>query len=125
MHNWLNQELHVGDLVYRGARNGNSSSFKIGKIVKITPSGIRVNWVLEPGAVWTGGGMFKVPRTINSYGSPDADSLVKIDHMQIEFAKLLKIADEIDSIVRDARTKKIQVPAFKIQDLFKHYDYGG
>ena len=48
--NWLGQELTVGSKVYRGARDGNTSSFKVGVVTKLAP--FTVNWLFEPG--WEG-----------------------------------------------------------------------
>lgn len=35
MINWLGQELHPGDFVYRGAREGNGSEFRLGDVVSV------------------------------------------------------------------------------------------
>ena len=49
MINWLGQEIKVGDIVYRGARDGDSSSFKIGTVIKVYPDKqkARVEWSVE------------------------------------------------------------------------------
>lgn len=49
MHNWLGQEINVGDYVYRGARDGNSSTFKIGRVVDERNDKVRVHWLFEDG----------------------------------------------------------------------------
>lgn len=33
--NWAGQEIRVGDVVWRGARDGNMSSFRVGRVVAI------------------------------------------------------------------------------------------
>src|SRR6478735_6675436 len=79
--NWLGQTLEVGDWVYRGARDGNSSSFKIGVITKIDEgrNKVRVNWLYEPLTLWdVDKNMVDAVRKMNSAGSPDVDSLVRI-----------------------------------------------
>ncbi|AOZ63721.1 hypothetical protein SEA_WEASELS2_136 [Rhodococcus phage Weasels2] len=49
MINWLGQEIKVGDIVYRGARDGDSSSFKLGTVIKVNPEKetARVEWNVE------------------------------------------------------------------------------
>jgi hypothetical protein len=70
--NWLGQELRVGDWVYRGARRGNFSSFKIGIITKIDNTIVTVNWRAEPG----GGGGWK---PLDSTSRSDYNTLVRLD----------------------------------------------
>jgi hypothetical protein len=47
--NWLGQDIEVGSYVYRGAREGNSSSFKVGKVTKVNPQKqkVTVAWGAE------------------------------------------------------------------------------
>ncbi len=54
MKNWLDQEIAVDDIVYRGARDGNSSSFKIGKVVKLSADKgtARVEWIMDQHVAW-------------------------------------------------------------------------
>jgi len=51
MQNWLGQEITVGDIVYRGAREGDGSSFKVGEVIKVDPAKrtARVAWKLGQG----------------------------------------------------------------------------
>lgn len=37
--NWLGQEIRVGSWVYRGGRDGNTSSFKVGQVTKLHDNG--------------------------------------------------------------------------------------
>ena len=78
--NWAGQKLAEDDVVWRGAREGNGSSFKIGRIVSFSEgySKARVHWLWEQ---WWDG-----PHQIDSYGSPTVHSLVKIDPESIELA---------------------------------------
>lgn len=88
--NWLGQEIRVGSRVYRGAREGNSSSFKVGVVEKITESEkygfsstyrARVNWRFAPG-LWFRGHGYQSEEVVyrqNTYGSPDLNTLVLID----------------------------------------------
>ena len=68
--NWLGQELTVGSKVYRGARDGNTSSFKVGVVTKLEP--FTVNWLFEPG--WKG---LAISRS--STGRPSPGTVVLVD----------------------------------------------
>ena len=49
MKNWLGQDIVEGTLVYRGARHGDSSSFRVGRVVgERNNNKVRVTWLLEP-----------------------------------------------------------------------------
>ena len=49
MKNWLGQDIVAGTLVYRGARQGDSSSFRVGRVVdERNNNKVRVTWLLEP-----------------------------------------------------------------------------
>jgi len=84
--NWLGQEIEVGSLVYRGARDGNTSSFKVGRVISI-PEGKspRVEWLIEPG--WHKDSRFRKSGwgSKTSYGSPSIDTLVLIDPATFDF----------------------------------------
>jgi hypothetical protein len=83
--NWLGQTLEVGSYVYRGARDGNTSTFKLGIITKMTPvknGKARVKWIATYGSYrkpkmddpWhRESGAIEIK---DSSGSPDLDSLV-------------------------------------------------
>jgi hypothetical protein len=45
--NWLGQNIEVGSYVYRGARAGNTSSYKIGRVTKIKGDKVTVKWGAE------------------------------------------------------------------------------
>lgn len=47
--NWLGQDITAGDFVYRGAREGNSSSFKVGRVVRVNTASdkVTVEWAAE------------------------------------------------------------------------------
>lgn len=107
MRNWLGQELGVGDVVYRGARDGNSSTFKVGTIIYIKDEKApRVKWRYEDGGVWFNIAPddpeslrprkhFNVssPRVIkDSQGSPTRDSLVRIDRSVLVYLDIRSTA---------------------------------
>ena len=54
MINWLGQMLEVGDAVYRGAREGNGSTYKVGFVSKLNEDTqkVTVTWLYEPGNKW-------------------------------------------------------------------------
>lgn len=87
--NWLGQDIEVGSYVYRGAREGNTSTFKIGIVSKIDPvkNSVRVAWHVEsPWSdqtdVYMSGNHFVLPfpryRQLTTSGTPSIDSLVVI-----------------------------------------------
>lgn len=78
----MGQPITVGDYVFRGARDGNSSSFKFGVVEKTTSNSIGVNWLYRPGGFWcdhpTRGriSFSGLPNKISSFGTvKDASSL--------------------------------------------------
>lgn len=86
--NWLGQEIKKGTPVYRGARDGNSSSFKVGVVkavyVKEEHGGslhftAKVEWAFEPGVRWDINKYENYVRRIASVGYPSIDSIVVID----------------------------------------------
>ncbi|QFG09445.1 hypothetical protein I5H08_gp042 [Mycobacterium phage Yuna] len=69
---WAGQQIEPGAVVWRGARDGNTSTFKIGRVLACDGGKARVQWVAEQG--WGGDA-----RLLNSKGSPSIDSLALID----------------------------------------------
>lgn len=90
MINWLGQEIAPGKAVYRGARNGNSSSFKIGRVESVKGEKVRVHWLCEQGTRWhpdRNGRMQRIEAVAHqqdSHGTPSADSLVVIEDSVLE-----------------------------------------
>ena len=75
--NWVGQPVEVGTIVGRGARDGNTSSFKVGVVTKAQANERpTVHWMYEEG--WNG------RREISSNGSPSASSLFVIDVPSID-----------------------------------------
>ena len=51
--NFMGQNINPGDYVFRGAREGNSSSFKMGRVEDVKPDGsVRVHWMVCPGGFY-------------------------------------------------------------------------
>ena len=94
MQNWMLQEIEVGTKVWRGAREGNTSGFKVGEVISFGKSGgPRVRWTLSPGVViqrksgsaWE---EFEVPWPIDTQGSPSVDSLVVVSESDYTRARV-------------------------------------
>lgn len=83
--NWAGQEITVGDIVWRGARDGNTSSFKIGQVVALNAekNTAKVRWFAEPGVKWVDGKLIDIIVTKNSTGSPSINTLALIDEMDL------------------------------------------
>ena len=100
MKNWLGQEIEAGCVVYRGARQGDSSSFRIGVVELVREKGTaRVKWL------WTNSsqGIWRRRQYEYSYmdpehyvvpgpaqyrygkGSVDVNTLVKVDDSMLEY----------------------------------------
>jgi len=81
MRNWLGQDITTGTLVYRGARRGDTSEYKIGRV--LDDSKMRVHWLLSTGRGVTNrvNDNWEVVRDLkvsnmDSKGNPSLDSLV-------------------------------------------------
>lgn len=82
MKNWLGQEISVGDYVGCGRRDGNTSVYRLGRVVSFNePKRIaNVAWLYEP---WSSGGQTWV--SIQTYtgrasiGNPGIDTLFLLD----------------------------------------------
>lgn len=84
MKNSWGQTLKVGSLVYRGARQGNSSEYKVGLVESLKPGkGPRIRWKYEASIEWVriDGEQIRVPSIwkIDSAGSPSLESLMVVD----------------------------------------------
>lgn len=79
--NWLGQKIGVGDIVGRGARDGNTSSFKIGRVLSfnIDKQIAKINWLYEPTDWWKIEKGEPAWTEINSQGSPNVDTLFLLD----------------------------------------------
>jgi len=128
--NWLGQNIEVGSYVYRGARSGNTSSFKIGVVAKIKGDKVTVKWGaeapysdvnyvwfnnqridLEIPALWSAGGN----------GTSHKNTLVVLSEREYRYAVCrAKAAMEAYSDV-----KNLKIPAsdakMYFDDLFQRY----
>jgi hypothetical protein len=89
MKNWLGQRIKVGDVVWRGARDGNTSSFKVGRVIESENDRVRVHWLYEN--LWRrlGTEFFVMPTRIDSKGLlKSADSLVVIHPDLLAYAEI-------------------------------------
>jgi hypothetical protein len=93
MKNSWGQEIEVGSVVYRGARQGNSSEYKVGVVESLKPGKPpRVRWHFESTVQWirVDGEQVLVPaiwKIGNSAGSPSLDGLVAVDFDLEELAR--------------------------------------
>ena len=76
--NWMGQDIFVGAYVFRGARDGNTSSFKVGKVLSINAEKkiARIQWLFEPGYDWKQKEQYV--NKIDTKGSPSIDTLCLI-----------------------------------------------
>ena len=85
MRNCWGQKIEIGSVVYRGARQGNSSEFKLGTVESIKNRKPRVKWMFESGTRWIriDGEMATIPYVYKmrreSFGNPSVEGLVVVD----------------------------------------------
>lgn len=84
MRNWLGQEIEVGSVVYRGARDGNTSTYKVGTVIKVNEDKrtARVKWHMEPNPRWRvdeGQPEYTPIRYYGHEGTSSIDTMVLID----------------------------------------------
>jgi len=85
MKNVWGHTIEVGSLVYRGARCGSSSEFKIGVVESMKPGkNPRIHWLFEQSGKWfwieNERVWYAYPEKLeNSFGSPAPEGLVLID----------------------------------------------
>lgn len=105
MNNWIGQNIDVGSVVWRGARQGNTSSFKVGQVERVNEQkGVaRVRWLFEPGYSWRYSRLDQADkdrlpnvRRTESVGSPSIDTLVVID---LDLEELGYKADELKMLL--------------------------
>jgi hypothetical protein len=105
--NWLGQDIQVGSVVGRGARQGNSSDFKIGVVTALGNRKVRVQWKFESSSFneysankngkWNEFWAF-VPRSVDGAGSPSIETLMLLDQETLDCAvKMVELADEARS----------------------------
>jgi hypothetical protein len=104
MLNWLGQDVKVGSVVFRGARQGNSSSHKIGVVESLNEETrkARVAWKYECGGQWirpTQGKAYflEAPYKLSdkSKGSPDVGPLVVVPHGLLQSAENMIVGSEM------------------------------
>lgn len=120
MLNWLGQDVKVGSVVFRGARQGNSSSHKIGVVESLNEKTrkARVAWKYELGVEWirpAQGQSYYLERphklSERAKGSPDVGPLVVVPHGLLTSAEnMLKGAE---------MAKAQQVPAHEVDNFIQ------
>lgn len=114
MKSWLGQQIKPGDIVYRGARDGTTSTFKIGIVEYVKESTARVAWKYRQSWEWItpidGSTRYFVNygEEMSSMGSPSLDSLVVVDQSMLDFQKhridAIKVAQELGICRADIET---------------------
>lgn len=83
MKNWAGQGIRPGIIVWRGARDGNLSSFKLGVVEKVDEGkrSARVWWLFEQSVSWDGPEREVIAKALpnNSRGTCTIDSLCVVD----------------------------------------------
>jgi hypothetical protein len=129
MRNWLGQEINVGGYVYRGARQGDSSEYKIGIVTKVTESTrkVTVKWFARPSSISLYGDQGKVIKVgvvgyVDSSGTSDIDTMISVPPEVAEFAR---VSAEIHRAAVN-NLPKMKDPAATnsyFQGYFKESDY--
>lgn len=119
MKNWAGLDIQPGMTVWRGARDGNTSSYKIGVVDSVNEAKgtARVKWEIEPGYWMNGWVTSELPkfmwenlvnvRRLNSSGSPTIDSLCPVI---VNVNRLIHDAEEwqrLSEKVRKMRNKLV------------------
>lgn len=52
--NWVGQKIRVGDIVGRGARDGNTTVVRVGRVIYVNPEKgtVKIQYLLEPTYGW-------------------------------------------------------------------------
>lgn len=114
MKNSWGQELKVGSVIYRGARKGNSSEYKVGVVESIKNDKPRVKWLFQSYTRWVriDGELVSIPYAHKfgkgSSGSPSVDGLVVVD---FDLDELERKADFFKQFDRD--TEFMSMKEFK------------
>jgi len=118
MKSWLGQTIKPGDVVYRGARDGTTSTFKIGVVEYVKEQTARVVWKYRH--AWEritpdGQSTYFVNygESMDSMGSPSLDSLVVVDQSMLDFQKNRAAAVAV--------AKELGIPKFDIENFIESF----
>ncbi len=78
MRNWLGQDIQVGSVVYRGARSGNTSEYKVGLVTKLNEEKkkVTVDWIIEK--------RYSIGKPFSKSGTSDVNTMVLINFTKEE-----------------------------------------
>lgn len=107
MKNWMQQDIVPGMTVYRGARDGTTSSFKIGVVESVSGQKARVAWLFSAGWKWINIAgekrLFNTPSRPYNFnknkpnkGNPGIDSLVPVVVDLIELERQMEAYKSLD-----------------------------
>lgn len=110
MKNSWGQELEIGSVVYRGARLGNGSEYKLGVVCNIKNGKATVEWKYTANSRWINvdGELVVVPYLYEhraSKGTPSIESLIVVD---LDFDELSRQASFHKIIDRNMKFNSIQ-----------------
>ncbi|AYR03245.1 hypothetical protein SEA_KUDEFRE_112 [Gordonia phage Kudefre] len=91
--NWLGQYFYPGVAVCRGARDGNTSTFKIGVVQKVTGTKVSVKWMFEPNYAYKIREGEPVYQSVKSTGASEVDTLFTLDDGSIAHPEITKALD--------------------------------
>lgn len=106
MKNSWGQEISNGTLVYRGARLGNGSEYKLGEVVSIKDGKPRIKWLFRANTRWINvdGNLVSVPYVYEvnggGLGTPSVEGLVVVDFDIEELRRQVSFHNSIDRDVR-------------------------
>lgn len=102
MRNWAGQQIEPRTVVWRGARDGNLSSFKIGVVVKLDDAkgNARVRWLFEHRHMYAPPPIGSLkwqpvdePRPIDTTSTCTVQSLCVIDPLGLDLGVAARIAE--------------------------------
>lgn len=132
MFNWLGQDIVPGVYVYRGAREGNYSSFKMGRVRKVNEDKqkVTVDWLAQPESLWLVDDN-NVDIVVDTIGKPrwaksgtsDINTMVVIDSATAERAiAYSEIVAEARTVLTRHQSSRVSNPQFAGYPLKRDFD---
>ncbi|QGF20217.1 hypothetical protein SEA_SIXAMA_38 [Gordonia phage Sixama] len=114
--NWLGQTFTPGTFVYRGARDMDTSSYRIGVVEKVLEEKrkLRIHWLAEPARPFD---LYKakergvtIPtwRRLDMHGAPSVDTVVHLVITELDPAVQRLLNDRAMQIEGDIRAMQIR-----------------
>ena len=98
MINWRGQSVKEGDIVYRGARERDSSSFRIGRVRKVNPEKqvVTVLWLFEQSTDWENKTYKTIPRIMKTWRYNNGDTYYSKSISTCGIDTVFKVYDDPD-----------------------------